>query len=483
MGLTGWRMRPAGRPPQGATKPPARLRGAHLALAAALLLAACARALPPASDAPPAEPARLPPMKSFEAAPAPATGRSNASIAREFMALAFELESGRRLPVLSRFEGPVTVRLAGGPVPEVTERDLDALLRRLRSEAGIAISRAPSGAPASITIELVNPRALRRVVPRAACFVSPGVSGWAEFRRLRNSPATDWARLRTRERMAIFLPAGAAPQELRDCLHEELAQALGPVNDLYRLNDSIFNDDNFNSVLTGFDMTVLRAFYDPALQSGMTPAQVAARLPAILARINPGGASGHGSPPVPTPRAWVRAIEAALGPGTGGEARLAAAARAVAIARASGMNDHRLGFSLYARGRLALGRDSKLARASFAEALRIFESDANTRIHAAHVAVQMAAQALSAGAPGRAIALADRYARVALEAQNARLLASLLMIKSQALEVLGRDEEARVVRLDSLGWARYGFGAEAEVRRREREIAALAPRQKRMSAR
>ncbi len=45
---------------------------------------------------------------------------------------------------------------------------------------------------------------------------------------------------------------------MRDCLHEELAQALGPLNDLYRLSNSVFNDDNFHSVLTGFDMEMLR---------------------------------------------------------------------------------------------------------------------------------------------------------------------------------------------------------------------------------
>ena len=50
--------------------------------------------------------------------------------------------------------------------------------------------------------------------------------------------------------MAVFLPGDVSPQEIRDCLHEELAQALGPVNDLYRLTDSVFNDDNFNTVLT-----------------------------------------------------------------------------------------------------------------------------------------------------------------------------------------------------------------------------------------
>ena len=52
------------------------------------------------------------------------------------------------------------------------------------------------------------------------------------------------------------------------------------------------------------------------------------------------------------------------------------------------------------------------------------------------------------------------------------------MVKAEALDVLGRGDEADEVRLDSLGWARYGFGSDAEVRARAREIAALAPQQR-----
>ena len=42
---------------------------------------------------------------------------------------------------------------------------------------------------------------------------------------------------------------------MRDCLNEEITQALGPANDLYRLPDSIWNDDNFHGMATPFDMT------------------------------------------------------------------------------------------------------------------------------------------------------------------------------------------------------------------------------------
>ena len=47
--------------------------------------------------------------------------------------------------------------------------------------------------------------------------------------------------------------------------------------------------------------------------------------------------------------------------------------------------------------------------------------------------------------------------------------------------MLGDTVEARALRLDSLGWARYGFGAEAEVRARLTEIAVLSPASGRLS--
>jgi hypothetical protein len=134
---------------------------------------------------------------------------------------------------------------------------------------------------------------MQRVVPQAACFVVPRVSSWAEFRRARGSRDLDWTTLTGRDRVAVFIPSDVSPQEVRDCLHEEVAQALGPLNDLYRLPDSVFNDDNFHAVLTGFDMLILRTYYDAELANGMTRAEVSARLPGILARLNPGGARGR----------------------------------------------------------------------------------------------------------------------------------------------------------------------------------------------
>ena len=57
----------------------------------------------------------LPPMKLFSenrAGPGQVSA-SNADIARDFLDLAFRLESGRELPVLTRFEGTIRVLMTG----------------------------------------------------------------------------------------------------------------------------------------------------------------------------------------------------------------------------------------------------------------------------------------------------------------------------------------------------------------------------------
>ena len=419
-------------------------------------------------------PVTLPPMKVFSTPRAERPERSNTELARDFMDLTFQLESGRQIDVFTRFEGPITVRLAG-PAPQSLSNDLDGLLARLRREAGIDISRVPAGEPASITVETVPHRAMRRAVPQAACFVVPRMSSWDEFRRNRRSPDLDWTTLDVRQRVSVFIPADVPPQEMRDCIHEELAQALGPLNDLYRLTDSVFNDDNFNTVLTGFDMLILRTTYAPQLRSGMTRQQVAARVPAILNRTNPAGRVAAGPARGAAPREWIDAIESALGPRGSDASRIGAAERAVAIARAQGWNDNRLAFSLYALGRLGLPTRPGRSLASFLEAAEIYHRDPTTRLQEAHVAMQLSAFALASGDPDAVLRIVEPQIEPVRRGENAALLASLLLMKAEALELQGRTKAARAVRDESLGWARYGFGTEEVVRARAAEIASLRP--------
>jgi len=418
---------------------------------------------------------QLPPMARFAQHRPQPTQRSNAEIAHDILEMGFFMESGRAIPQLSRFEGPITLRMTG-QVPPEARVEIPRLLARFRDEAGLAITPHSGAGPAGITVEFVGRATMQATVPQAACFIVPRVSGWDEFRRFRRSPRLDWTTLVVREQVAVFIPHDVTPQEIRDCLHEEIAQAMGPLNDLFRLHDSVFNDDNFQTVLTGFDMLMLRVWYDPALQSGMSRAEVAARLPGILARLNPAGARIASRPLAQrSPREWVDAIETALGPGAGSSARRAAAERALAIANSQGWQDARLAFSYFTLGRLARPSEGDLALAAFLRAGQIYASLPGAEAHGAHVDMQLAAFALSMGQFDQALTLSRRAQPAAIATENAALLASLKMVQAEALDRLGQPSEAGVVRLDSLGWARYGFGPDDRVRTRLADIAALAP--------
>jgi hypothetical protein len=377
------------------------------------------------------------------------------------MDLTFAMESGRGLETFSRFEGPVTVALSGD-VPASAARDLGALIGRLRAEAGIDIS--PAKGAATITVEFASRAELRRMAPTAACFVVPNVGSLAEYRRLRGSDSVDWAQITRRDRAAVFIPSDTSPQEIRDCLHEELAQALGPLNDLYRLSDSVFNDDNFHSVLTGFDMDILRLTYSPSLQSGMSLEEVAARIGA--APVANAGA----------PSDWARTIETALGRSGSLASRQAAAERALSLAQSAGWQDNRLAFSLFAVGRLMTASDPVRAQEAFSRAAAIYAALPGGALQLAHVDMQVAVMALAGGLPEEAARLADRAIPIVRQHDNAALLATLMLIKAEALDALGNPQAAAALRIDSAPYARYGFGSESMVRSRMRDIAAVADR-------
>src|SRR6056297_715126 len=106
------------------------------------------------------EDSNLPPMKVFSVPRPQPVQASNADLARDFMDLSMALESGRALDIFTRFEGPITVRLIG-EVPASVPSDLDRLLHRLRSEAGIDIELTTSAA-ASVTINAVTRAQIQR---------------------------------------------------------------------------------------------------------------------------------------------------------------------------------------------------------------------------------------------------------------------------------------------------------------------------------
>lgn len=401
--------------------------------------------------------------------PLPAA-RSNAQMVRDFIELGFAMESGRPIAAFSRFDGPVRVSVRGS-VPARAFQDLDRLLVRLRAEARIDIERVGEGG--NISVEFLPRRQMQAVVPAAACFVVPNVASWDEFAANRRSPVIDWTRVVERRQVAVFVPSDTTAQEIRDCLHEEIGQALGPLNDLFRIPDTIFNDDNLQTTLTGFDMLLLRVWYAPELQTGMTREQVAARLPVLFNRLNPGGRGAAQADDSETPRAWSDAIEQALAASGGLRQRRAGAEAALRIARAQGWSDARLALSLMLSARLADRDAGEVALQSLILAAEIYRATPGGAVHAAHIDMHLAVQALAGAQTDAVLALVARAMPMAQRTENAAFEASLALIRAEALALAGQSSEAAAQRTAAMPAARYGFGGEAAARARQVEIARI----------
>ncbi len=74
------------------------------------------------------------------------------------------------------------------------------------------------------------------------------------------------------------------------CIHEELTQTLGLMNDDSEVRPSIFNDDQEFALLTEHDEILLRILYDRRLRPGMEAEEARPLLPEIIEEIRPGGA-------------------------------------------------------------------------------------------------------------------------------------------------------------------------------------------------
>jgi hypothetical protein len=89
--------------------------------------------------------------------------------------------------------------------------------------------------------------------------------------------------------------------------------------------------------------------------------------------------------------------------------------------------------------------------------------------------VQLASYQIAYGNGQEALVTLAPYLDAAYQEENAALLSTLMFLRAEALELTGRASEARIVRLDSLNWARYGFGSERHLKTKLREIQALNP--------
>jgi hypothetical protein len=106
---------------------------------------------------------------------------------------------------------------------------------------------------------------------------------------------------------------------------------------------------------------------------------------------------------------------------------------------------------------------------------KMFRQSTQTNLHAAHTAVQVGSYQIAYFKNQEALVTLAPWLDEAYEEENLALLITLMFLRAEALELTRRTSEARIVRLDSLNWARYGFRSEKHLKTKLREIQALNP--------
>lgn len=206
------------------------------------------------------------------------------ALGREF------LEDEARAGRLIRWTRPI--RVAGmGPRPDIWGVALERHARRLARITGHPIELRPDGEVDMLAIFVPRLTAAaiaahadvyRRMFPDETMFE-------AQMARIGAGTlnAVCFASVRVDREYAItaaiaFIPLDRGPRVVRQCIVEELAQAMGLPNDSDEVEPSIFNDRSPDIELTPKDILLLRLLYHPALRPGMTAAQVRAAAPRAL---------------------------------------------------------------------------------------------------------------------------------------------------------------------------------------------------------
>jgi hypothetical protein len=221
------------------------------------------------------------------------SGFDAARLERDFMQAALMDEYGRGLTsgpgtrkakLLLRWEDPVRIRVTfGASVPDPQRRADQSRIAAYASRLG-----SITGHPVSLSADrpnlhvLVVNEAERRSLGSQLPRLIPGISPWMVSTISRMKPnhlcmvvAEPHADRRRGYARAVAIVRAEHTGLMRTaCIEEELAQAMGLPNDCDEADPSIFNDNLAYAILTRRDEILLRMLYNPALSSGMTPAEV-----------------------------------------------------------------------------------------------------------------------------------------------------------------------------------------------------------------
>lgn len=433
----------------------------RFAAALTVLLGACTTAVEPSVYS---EPNRTSPQSLIERPFYPGYGEAIGaqpvrwtarSVARDFDRLMFQTEWGASVPLLLKWEKPVTVSLA---TPELAAYGafLEDLLGRIRQAAPELDVSVTNGPNADITLRSAPRAEMDEIAADALCFFIPHDVTWPAFKALDARNAAGWDQISKLDKITVFIPAYSQPHEIRSCILEEVTQALGPGNDLRDLDDSIFNDDNAHIWPTSFDLLILRTLYSDQLRNGFDDNEANAKARDILRaerlgvqtrRRDSNGSEYDGA-------VLIAENETDL------ILRNQAAQAAISLAKTRDAAPHRLGEAYKVAAFVAFEANNPakvvdyLSKAELAHASVL----AANSVHLARVRSELAINLINLEQHETGLALIELAEPVFAANGSDWQLAHALRWRAIALSQLGRWAEASGTALEALDWARYVYG-------------------------
>jgi hypothetical protein len=193
---------------------------------------------------------------------------------------------------IRKYEKPVRVHVDSRAKPD-RRKEVAEVVDDIRSKIRhLDIAMADSRKEANVTVTLVRDRDIEKTIrqfygrEQAARIVKS-----LEPQCLSGFRKDELFRI---EHSDVIVVVDAGEFIFRDCIYEELLQALGPINDDDDLPWTMFNDDVQMGFFGIYDQYLLNILYDPRIRAGMTKEQVKVLLPQILPDVRAWVAKANG---------------------------------------------------------------------------------------------------------------------------------------------------------------------------------------------
>jgi hypothetical protein len=359
-----------------------------------------------------------------------------------------------------RYEVPVSVGVEG-PGSGRYGAFLDRLLALLRDNSGIAIGRGPG--PANLHIRFIDGEQFNATLPTAFCVIAPGDVSWQAFAAdPRGASAREAAGALSIEQTTIFIPDNARPYLVRNCLLEEVPQALGMSNDLFGLGSSSFNDDGAHLWPTKLDYLMLRVLYALPMTTGLDRRETRDRALETLNRINP---AGRAAPPLPMLRQrsldlWSHLIARVFSRDSSGREVRADVDKALQVVEAYAPMSAQHCHTLVTAGRVLSRPEPERALQLLDLARRVCDTAHGVSdIRHARIKLQEACALSRLGRYGEVLRVTEQIWPVLAAHAQDRPLAALYTIQADALEATeAGSPRARGAGQLAAGWNAYAMG-------------------------